>query len=94
FTETVNTWSSLIKEKDIINLYCGIAAYKSGKEDKNAGTGKNEWIENNDILARQLKDLKEIPVYKGFSLFSYSYIFSDGISAAAQTELSNLAEII
>lgn len=94
FTETVNTWSSLIKEKDIINLYCGIAAYKAGKEDKNAGTGKNEWIENNDILARQLKDLKEIPVYKGFSLFSYSYIFTDEISAAAQTELSNLAEII
>lgn len=94
FMETVNTWASLIKEKDIVSLYCGIAAYKAGAEDKNAGTGKSEWIENNDILSRQVKDLKEIPAYNGFSLFSYSYIFGDSISAAAGKELSFLAEVI
>lgn len=94
FMETVNTWASLIKEKDIINLYCGVAAYKVGVEDKNAGTGKSEWIENNDILARQVKDLKETSAYNGFSLFSYSYIFGDSISSAAGKELSYLVEII
>ncbi|OQA49679.1 MAG: hypothetical protein BWY46_00507 [Firmicutes bacterium ADurb.Bin300] len=94
FTKTATAWSNLISEKSKVDLYCGIAAYKVGIEDKNAGTGKNEWLQNSNILARQLTDLKAMPAYKGFSFFSYSYIFEDNLSAAAQKELNNLIDVI
>ncbi len=94
FTKTATAWSELISEKSKVDLYCGIAAYKVGTEDKNAGTGKNEWLQNNNILSRQLTDLKAMPAYKGFSFFSYSYIFEENLSVAAQKELLNLIDII
>ncbi len=94
FLTTASDWAALVGDNSPVTLYCGIAAYKAGKEDENAGSGSQEWIQNNDILARQLTDLKNIPVFKGFAFFSYSYIFADGISAAAQKELENLSEIL
>lgn len=94
FTKTAEAWAALIKESEAVDLYCGIAAYKAGTADENAGTGKNEWLENSDILARQLADIKSMPEYAGFSLFSYSYIFSDGVSAAAKKELEHIRELL
>ena len=58
-------WVSL-KRNDSVKLYIGLAAYKIGTEDQN-----NEWIENTDILKRQILSLRAKNV-RGFSLFSYS----------------------
>ncbi len=43
-----------------VELIVGLAAYKAGAEDTYAGdSGKKEWINNNDILARQIVAARE-----------------------------------
>lgn len=70
FKETLDSW-----EKDISKgkeLFVGIAGYKVGKKDKYAGeAGKNEWIENQNILEEQINCLKESKLVSGFYYFSY-----------------------
>ena len=70
----------------------GLAGYKVGKEDKYAGTGSQEWIENTDILARQLDYVSSQKYYEGIALFRYYLIFypENGIYDQMQMELSKL----
>ena len=69
YENMLKKWVSL-KRNDSVKLYIGLAAYKIGTEDQN-----NEWIKNTDILKRQILSLRAKNV-RGFSLFSYSYLFS------------------
>ena len=69
YENILKKWVSL-KRNDSVKLYIGLAAYKIGTEDQN-----NEWIENTDILKTQILSLRAKNV-RGFSLFSYSYLFS------------------
>jgi len=57
-------------------LVVGLSAYKIGTEDTWAGDGKNEWITDSAILARQLQEAMECSSYGGTSLYSYNSIFS------------------
>lgn len=70
FDTLLDKWCKLSRANGI-NLYIGLAAYKSGETDADS----NEWIENNDILSRQIKDVKEKST-DGIFLYSYSYLFS------------------
>ncbi len=54
-------------------LYVALPMYKVGKEDEFAGErGRNEFKENNNILARQVTYLSKLDKVKGFYIFSYS----------------------
>lgn len=59
-----------------------------GKEDRYAGVGSQEWIENKDILSRCLTIARELPQYGGVAFFSYQYFFSpeDGKRIEATAE--------
>ena len=70
FPNMLEAWMEKNKRENV-NLYVGIAAYKAGTEDK--GT---EWIDNHDVIARQIELLREKGV-SGYALFSYSSFFSD-----------------
>lgn len=72
FEQTLESWKKLEKNEDV-KLIAGLALYKGGKIDKNAGTGINEWVEHNDIIKRQIDLCKDL----GYVLFSYSYISND-----------------
>ena len=85
FDTLVNKWNG-IRKNNSVKLYVGLAAYKSGTYDQN-----NEWIENSDILKRQILYLRNSKI-NGFSLFSYSYVFSDNI--ACVKEKNNMATIL
>ena len=74
FIRTYNDWKDMIKTD--IKLIPALAFYKVGTYDKYALKGSNEWIENNDIISREIKYLKEEDKYSGFSLFSYNYLFN------------------
>ena len=74
FKETIDYWNSLIKSD--IKLIPALAIYKSGSVDKYAHSGKNEWIENTDIIKREILYSRGLSNYSGFSLFSYNYIFN------------------
>lgn len=46
---------------------------KRGKEDEFAGDGGiNEFVDNNNIIARQVTYLSKLESVKGFYIFSYS----------------------
>lgn len=79
YTEVLAQWQTLCKQPD---LMIGLAAYKVGKEDQWAGSGKAEWLEHTDILARQYADAQKAGKYDGVILFSYSSLFAPDENAA------------
>lgn len=55
-------------------LSVGLALYKIGKPDEYAGeTGKGEWTENCDVIARQVKAVRESGI-DGFCLYSIKFV--------------------
>ncbi len=89
FTDLMNKWSSFEKNPDV-DLACGIAAYKCSLEDEYAGSGSNEWLNQNDILARQVSAIQNSSDYSGFVIFSYS----DLERGTASEEFDNLRKIL
>lgn len=85
FEKLLNQWSSLPRHSSV-RLVCGIPAYKCAKTDTYAGTGKDEWTNNTDVLARQLQSVRKNKSYSGFAVFSYS----DLVRADCKTEIQNL----
>lgn len=69
FEETLQEWKTLNTNKNI-KLIVGLAKYKEGKIDENAGRGKDEWIKHGDVISRQIETVKE----SGYVIFSYSYL--------------------
>ncbi len=94
FKKTIDEWNSLIKV-DSIKLIPALALYKSGNIDKYALSGKEEWINNNDILKREITYARSLNKYSGFSLFSYNYMFNDEyLNDNNKKELSNIKTIL
>lgn len=79
---------------DCVRLMCGLAAYKCGNSDKNAGTGIREWVVNSDILARQYDFLQKNGVYSGFCIFSYSFAFGKNTNENSEKELKKLSDML
>ena len=76
FEETANDWASLVYHEKC-KLIFGLAAYKTGQEDEFAGSGKQEWTQHNDILARQIKAARRLSRCSGFALYSITNIASE-----------------
>lgn len=70
YKKVVNEWCKLVTNENV-KLIIGLASYKCGEEDLYAGSGKNEWQSNDNILSEQLKYLRKKEC-DGFSLFSYN----------------------
>lgn len=85
FTQTVELWNNKIKVSGI-SLYIGLAPYKIGLTDTWAGSGKNEWISDSSILARQVQAARENEKYGGFALFRYASLFAPDGSVKSQVE--------
>ena len=76
-------------------MLIGLAAYKIGKEDIYAKGGRKEWIENNNILMREVVLARNINNYKGFVIFRYDNLFNkDTFTSNNTIEISNLKKII
>lgn len=85
FVKLLNQWGTLPRHSEV-KLMCGLPAYKCANTDQYAGSGKDEWVHNSDILARQLKAVRTKNSYSGFAVFSYG----DLERAACKTEITNL----
>ena len=76
-----------------VKLVIGLAAYKIGAEDTYAGaSGKNEWIENNNIISEEMKLAGTLGNYGGVALYRYESVFSPSpeTAEAVSTELENI----
>ena len=68
----MKTTKNLIQMSDC-TMYVALPLYKAGKEDEFAGdSGINEFVDNNNIIARQVTYLSKLESVKGFYIFSYS----------------------
>ncbi len=72
FETVAYNWLSL-KRADDVSIWCGLAAYKNGIVDEYAGDGGQEWINNSDIIERQIK-YADNSAFSGYVLFSYQNI--------------------
>lgn len=77
FEKTVKEWINLNTNENV-KLIIGICTYKLGKEDKWAGSGKNEWKDNDGIPAKQAKYVFESKI-DGLAVYSYESLFDDNI---------------
>lgn len=89
FIKTINEWSNLVTNKQI-EFIPALAFYKSGQEDKYALSGKYEWIENKDIIMREIIIARNIKNCNGFSLYRYDSLFIENNI----DELSNVKRIV
>ena len=53
-----------------------LAFYKIGEIDNDAGSGKNEWVINDNIVLRQAKKIYESNL-DGYTLFRYDYMYNN-----------------
>lgn len=93
FYDVINTWNNLTKKSNI-KIMPALALYKSGEKDKYAKSGEDEWIENDNILMRQILISRNITSYKGFAIFRYDSMFSEDItSKTVLNEIKNIKSI-
>ena len=98
FNNSVKPYKSTAKEfNDMITqsgvkLYVGLAAYKIG----DAQQGGSEWVQNTDIMARQVEYARTLSRYGGFALYRYDSLFNPagGVSGAVKKEIANLKDIL
>ncbi len=74
-------WEDITEGKSVTK-YCGLANYKIGT---NAIPDSEEWNKDTDIIARQIKYLRDNN-WSGFVFFSYSSLFSESELNSAQLE--------
>lgn len=86
FTDLLNEWMTLQNENTKIVI--GLAVYKSGFEDVYAQEGIYEWIENDDITAKQISYANSVNAF-GWSYFSASYLY-ENMSKNLELEKSNI----
>lgn len=93
FQETITEWDNLINNN--IKLYPALSIYKSGLVDEYAGNGKNEWIDNDDVLKKQIIISRNKNNYKGFSIFRYDFLFNkEKQNNNMNGEIDNIKEIM
>ena len=88
FVETSNYWQNMNQKN--IPLYVALSLYKVGKEDSYAREGKNEWLENSNIIQREIIHSRSLKNYKGFILYRYDNLFTE----TSQKEIKNILEVI
>ncbi len=88
FVKVSKQYQSMIKT-DSVDLIVGMSFGKAfTQEDQWAGSGKNEWKDHKDVMARCLQATKEFEKCRGVSVFCYQYFFDP----LQETEISQTAE--
>ena len=95
YYETLMQWDKMIKVSGV-KLYPGLAVYKAGLTDTWAGSGKAEWQQNNDIIARQVEDSRDCVNYGGFALYRYDSLFrpDNAVKSHVAREAENLEDVL
>ena len=94
FKTVVDEWESIITNEKI-KLYIALAFYKVGEIDKYAKSGSEEWINNNDIIMREILISRNLNKYQGFSLFRYDFVFDDDkYTSISKVEIENMKKVL
>lgn len=94
YYDTLKEWNELIKN-DKVALYLALSFYKVGIVDEYAKEGSNEWINNKDIIKRQILLARSSKKYKGFALFRYDNLFNkNNENQNTKQEFKNVISIL
>lgn len=89
FEQVVEQWDKMLSGTGK-SLIPGLAVYKIGTEDTWAGDGKYEWINDKEIIKRQIIKSQGTSNYGGVILYSYQFIFEpdSDVKQAVNKEIS------
>lgn len=89
FMKTAKSWIQMAD----CTLYVALPLYKAGQEDEFAGeSGKKEFIDNNNIIARQTIYLSKLEGVSGIYIFSYSSLKDNDESKNLYSAMQNSSE--
>lgn len=93
FADTIEQWNQLIKND--ISLIPALSLYKAGDKDTYAGSGYDEWVNNYDIIKRQIIYSRNLSNYKGFAIYRYDYYFNKlNYNDNVVKEVENIKEVL
>lgn len=90
YITSYKSWLKLIKNPKI-KIVPALAIYKVGTIEKDLIIGKNEWIENSNIIAKQIIYSRN-NYSNGYALFRYEYIY-DNKNKNIKQELDNIKKL-
>ncbi len=91
YYETIKEWESI---SNIPTIYA-LPLYKSGNLDNYAGKGKKEFINNNDIIEREIVLARNRANYKGFSIYRYDNMFNENyLNDNLRLEIKNIKKVM
>lgn len=94
YVKVIKEWDELFQNNEI-PFYIALAFYKVGKEDIYAKAGQREWLENDNIIMREVILSRNLDHYQGFSLFRYDNVFNqNSYTDKSRFELENLKKVI
>lgn len=94
FKMVIDEWESIITNKDI-EFRVALAFYKVGSIDEWAKSGKNEWLENDNIIMREIVLSRNLEQYVGFSLFRYDFLFDENLyTTMTMMEIENMKKVL
>ena len=94
FYETLIDWDNIVKKSNV-KIIPALAFYKIDEKDIYAKSGEYEWIENDDIIMRQVLLSRNIKNYLGFSIYRYDSLFKDEEKTeVVNKEINNLKKVI
>lgn len=94
FKETAIEWNNLIINNKI-DFYIALPFYKVGKTDLYAGEGKEEWLNNSDIIMKQIIISRNLEKYDGFAIYRYDNLFlEDTFTNNSKLEIKNVKKVL
>ena len=93
FNDVVNEWNDLVKGSNV-KIIPALAFYKTGKIDEYAKSGAREWVENDNIIMKQILISRNINNYNGFAIFRYDSMFGNSDNQTTLNEKENLKKIM
>ena len=88
FEDCALSWQKITVDTKLV---LGLALYKSGKEDSFAGSGKDEWQKNCDVIKRQAEFAKQNN-FCGVCLYSASFVNFNETSSGKETK--NFCDVV
>ncbi|MGN0650782.1 MAG: glycoside hydrolase family 10 protein [Oscillospiraceae bacterium] len=94
YERCLSQWNDIAKSGGI-PLIAGLSVSKIGYEDTWAGEGKYEWINDKNIISRQINAAMECTAYGGTALYSYRSIFlpESAVKAQVETEITAVKKL-
>ncbi len=93
YKNVIEEWNKMVNKSEV-KLVVGLAAYKIGAEDSWAGSGNREWIQNSDILSRQITAAEKLDNYGGVAMYRYDSLFNPekNVAVYVDKEMENISK--